>query len=276
MPATRAPVTRRSPPPDDLDRADRLEEYASGYRDVYGREDRYRRFVAYLGTLLGLERRPAATGTSHSSPLGQALQHFVSHSPWEATQLLTAYRLRLGDALGEPGSVWVAHDAAIPKRGRSSVGAMRQFAPGLGKKLGCQVAVVVAQVGPSGYVPLAVRLYLPKGWLRDAAAADRAGVPEVEREPVSKGELAAAAVAEVLAGTPVRPPLAADGGVRDDAWTRSNPDSVRDDVAAAAARAGFARLLADIGLGTYEGRSWRGWHNHAALVLAAHGYTLRG
>jgi hypothetical protein len=39
--------------------------------------------------------------------------------------------------------------------------------------------------------------------------------------------------------------------------------------------AGRERLLEDLGLAHFEGRSWRGFHHHACLVMLAHGFLAR-
>jgi SRSO17 transposase len=37
----------------------------------------------------------------------------------------------------------------------------------------------------------------------------------------------------------------------------------------------YQELKQDFGLGRYEGRGWRGFHHHASLIIAAHGFPMR-
>src|SRR5262249_19982992 len=71
-----------------------------------------------------------------------------------------------------------------------SVGVQRQHCGALGKKANCQCAVSVHYVSPKGHCPLDMRLYLAESWLGDAKRLDRVGVPEAERRPLTKGQIA--------------------------------------------------------------------------------------
>ena len=37
----------------------------------------------------------------------------------------------------------------------------------------------------------------------------------------------------------------------------------------------YSELKQEVGLGHYEGRSWRGFHHHASLCIAAYGFLMR-
>jgi SRSO17 transposase len=269
-----APLTDVALAPFSAARLARLADYCSGYRGLFARGDQLLRLQAYLhGLLDGAEPKNVEALAARVAPGkggAQALQHFVSSSPWDATQLAQMYRTQLGPRGHDPAAVWVVQDVAIPKKGRSSVGVQRQFARNVGRKINCQVAVVVSQIGPVGYFPLTGRLYLPSQWLREQAHLAERTLPAAERQPRSKIDLALELLAELgqadqpVSGAPHWASLA-DAGVR---W---------QDAPAAVAQADqlFAWLSAHLGLDQFEGRTWLGWHHHLSLVLTAYGFLVR-
>ncbi len=103
----------------------------------------------------------------------QALQHFITHAPWEAMQVWRCL-LRL---LPERRGVLVIDDTGLPKQGKQSVGVARQYCGALGKVANCQVMVTTMLWAGQRAWPLGMTLYLPKEWTRDAPRRARAGVP---------------------------------------------------------------------------------------------------
>jgi SRSO17 transposase len=263
--------------------ARRFEEYVATYRATFQRADQFLRFRAYLrGLLEAVERKnvesiaaAAARVILTEANLAQALQHFVSHSPWDAGRLFGAARKHATAARTDPGAVWVVHDGTFPKKGRHSVGVQPQFARALGKKINCQVGVFVARVGPTGYFPLAGRLYLPSAWLR--AHGDGTSVPVGARRHASKAEIALRLLDEVREeGSPLtvtgEPGYLSDASFCEGGAARSL--AIRDDLPAPVAEAlrRFKWLKAELGLDHFEGRTWHGWHHHVSLVFAAYGF----
>ncbi len=267
---------------------DRLAAFAEQFRPVFPRADQFRRFIAYLmGLIAPGERKNVESIAAHAAglfpagaDLAQALQHFVTQSPWDGRELLAAGRKLLDGVLADPESVWVVHELAIAKRGRHSVGVQRQFARSLGGKVNCQIGVVLSQIGPRGYFPLGARLYLPAAWLRDCRDIVEKTVPKEHRQSLTKAEIAIALV-EQLRAEGRRPGLwkvAADIGPsdhdlraeferRDLVWLDAGDTSraVQDE---------FKRLTSNLGLHHFEGRTWIGWHHHISLVFTAY-YLLR-
>jgi SRSO17 transposase len=263
--------------------AARFEEYVAGYRPTFQRADQFLRFRVYLRGLLesagrkNVEAIAAAAGRVilTEANLGQALQHFVSHSPWDAGRLFAAVRHATAPARADPGAVWVVHDGTFAKKGRHSVGVQPQFARSLGKKINCQVGVFVAQVGPGGYFPLAARLYLPATWLRDHAADT--SVPVDARRPASKAEIALKLLDEVR-GEEEPPPVTGEPGYLDDEGFRAGAAArglaTRGEFPAPVAEClcRFEWLKGELGLDHFEGRTWHGWHHHVGLVFAAYAF----
>jgi len=107
----------------------------------------------------------------------QALQHFVTHSPWEAETLWT----RLRAVLPAREGVVAIDDTGLPKQGRRSPGVQRQYCGALGKIGNCQLAVSTVLVADGVTWPLACDLYVPQSWTDDPDRCTAAGIPDTVR-----------------------------------------------------------------------------------------------
>jgi len=185
----------------DLDPAvlGRLREYAALFAPDFPQAKPARWAGVYLHGLLTdgdrksiepLSRRvPLPKGLDSTDP-EQALQQFISQSPWDHDAVLRRYRAHLAATFASPDAVFVIDDTTFPKQGRHSVGVQRQYCGALGKKANCQAAVSVHYAAPRGHFPLGMQLYLPESWVGDAARLDRAGVPAEFRRERTKGQIA--------------------------------------------------------------------------------------
>src|SRR3712207_832086 len=178
---------------------DRLAAYAASFRDDFNRPRQaawcgvYLRGLIQDGDRKSVEpmaaRVPLPEGLDVADP-DQALQQFLGQSTWDERAVLKRYRTTMAARFADPAGIFVIDDTTFPKQGQHTVGVQRQYCGALGKKANCQCAVSVHYVGPRGHYPLDMRLYLPESWLGDAARLDRAGVPEAERRPLTKGQIA--------------------------------------------------------------------------------------
>jgi SRSO17 transposase len=258
--------------------------YLAHFDDLFARTDQREWFRLYVRGLVtcpdrkNVEAIATAAGawTTTRANLAQALQHFITDSPWDHSRVLGRYRERLPAAWKKAGA-WVIHDGVLLKKGRNSVGTQRQFARSVGRKVNCQIAVVVGVTGPAGYVPLAARLYLPGYWLREHAALVAKTVPEGSRAHASKSAIALALLDEVRAEG-----WSADSAALDESYRAgegvaeslavhgiTTAPGAAEHLAAAAER--FEWLKTRLGLEHFEERNWLGWHHHAAAVLTAAG-----
>jgi SRSO17 transposase len=268
-------------------------------RGAFRRRDQFRWAALYLEGLLRPGGRKTveqiartATGTTAAnSDAAQALQHFLNQSPWDEERLLHHAREMLAPRRTAEGLLVVV-ELAFPKQGRHSVGVQRQYSSALGRKANCQVAVALLHAGAQAVdplppalssgapcFPLALRLYLPRGWQQDPERLDAAGVPVDSRGPLTRSALARELL-DAAGPQPTEHRLTsltgwAAGedleGVAKERGLSYLPEAPAE--VAAAVRAGVARLQ-DLGLDHFEGRSWRGFHHHACLVLLAHAYRL--
>src|SRR3954470_110369 len=178
---------------------DRLRAYASQFATDFPHAKPARWAGVYPpGPLLDGERKsvePMARrvalppGLASKDP-EQALQQFVSQSPWDDRAVVARYRRLMAEHFASPDGVFVVDDTGLPKRGRHSVGVSHQYCGALGKRANCQVAVTVHYTSPRGHFPAALQLHLPDSWTADPARMDAAGVPEEFRAAKAKGQVA--------------------------------------------------------------------------------------
>ena len=178
---------------------DRLAAYAASFRDDFNRPRQAQWCGVYLRGLIQDGDRKSAEPMAARVPLpggldvsdpDQALQQFLGQSTWDERAVLTRYRATMAAKFADPAAIFVIDDTTFPKQGTHSVGVQRQYCGALGKRANCQCAVSVHYVAPRGHYPLAVRLYLPESWLGDPGRLDKAKVPEEERRPLTKGQIA--------------------------------------------------------------------------------------
>ena len=207
-----------------------------------------------------------------------ALQHFINQSPWDESRLWQRYQERLAERFIDGAGLFVLEELALSKQGRHSVGVQRQYSRALGRKLNCQLAVVLHHLGPIGLAPLALRLYLPRGRLRDGLRLEAAGVPPTSRTRASKLDLgielldAARAAGVEAVGVCGGPGWEASEEMEQLVVARGLSYRVEmPEEWKPAFEASRRRLLEELGLEHFEGRSWRGFHHHACLVMLASG-----
>jgi SRSO17 transposase len=56
----------------------------------------------------------------------QALQNFISHSPWDEQRLWQRHWARVAQRFGRADAAFVVEDVTFAKQGRQSVGVQRQ------------------------------------------------------------------------------------------------------------------------------------------------------
>jgi len=174
----------------------RLEEYMEQFRHDFSRCEQLRWASIYIQGLLCPAPRKNVRRLSASVVLPdelqtrdtmQALQHFIDQSPWDERKLWRHYRALVARRLvGLPGD-FVVDEISFPKQGHKSVGVQRQYSRVVGKKINCQVVVVLSYLTPAGHVPVALRLYLPRNWAQDTFRLDIAGVPPEYRHGGGSG-----------------------------------------------------------------------------------------
>ena len=178
---------------------DRLRAYAALFADDFPQVKPAKWAGVYLHGLLTdgdrksvepLSRRVALPAGLASADPEQALQQFVSHSPWDHEAVLRRYRALLAETFADPDGVFVIDDTTLPQAGPALGRRPAAVLRGAGKKANCQAVVSVHYVARRGHYPLAMQLFLPDSWVADAARLDRAGVPAEFRRERTKGQIA--------------------------------------------------------------------------------------
>lgn len=185
------------------------------YADVTGIADAFRRFCGEFNDVFTCHRRDnAPTAYRYLCGLVQsergnmermeetvaeaeyeALQHFISKSPWSAREAFERVALEADKLLGGTGdTALIIDESGFAKKGCASVGVARQWNGRVGKTDNCQVGVFGALAAGERVVPVEARLFLPEQWTNDPGRCERAGVPKEARGHRSKPELALAIV----------------------------------------------------------------------------------
>ncbi|MFC5143296.1 IS701 family transposase [Streptomyces aureoversilis] len=158
--------------------------------DVFGylpRVDQRRWADAYLRGLLTVRGkktiRQMARAVSPSSGAPQALQQFISASPWDWAAAREALARKAAARL--PSHAWTIGMTLAEKRGEHSVGVHRRFVPDAGRTLNCQVGIGLFLTSGSESIPVDWRLLMDESWCGDEQRRRRARVPGTLRaQPV--------------------------------------------------------------------------------------------
>jgi SRSO17 transposase len=126
------------------------------------------------------------------------LHHFVAVSPWDEAPLEAELLAQANRLVGGPDAILVIDDTALPKKGTHSVGVGPQYAGVVGKKANCQSLVSLTLAKDEVPIPIALRLFLPDTWIKDAERLQHAGVPETFWVERSKPEIALAELQRVM------------------------------------------------------------------------------
>ncbi len=130
----------------------------------------------------------------------QQLQHFISHSEWDASGVMLEVARNTQQSLaplqGEQGLL--LDESGNEKAGTHSVGGARQYIGNVGKVCNSQVGVDAGAQGAGIKLDWSERVrYLPQEWTSDKKRCEKAGVPVEEHQYRSKPELAFAIIEEL-------------------------------------------------------------------------------
>ena len=154
----------------------RFGQFADQFAGCFNRRAQRNAASQYLDALFNDSERKsmqAMHGRLSDPASYEALQHFITDSPWEAGPLWTQLRTLVPSRRG----ILAIDDTSFPKQGHQSVGVQRQYCGALGKIANCQVAVSAVLLDDHLAWPLSFELYLPVTWCTDAARRSKARIP---------------------------------------------------------------------------------------------------
>jgi SRSO17 transposase len=156
-----------------------------------------------LGLLADLPRKNCWSIVEHAGDATpDGMQHLLARAVWDEDGVRDDLRAYVVEHLGDHAAVLVVDETGDLKKGTGTVGVQRQYTGTAGKVDNAQVAVYLTYAPTAGHGVIDRELYLPQGWLADAARCRAAGVP-AQRAFATKPELARVMLQRALdAGVP--------------------------------------------------------------------------
>ena len=257
------------------------------------------------GLLTGEGRKSMLTMAERLHVDYQSLQQFMTSSTWDVAAVRERLARRAVDVVSP--IAWALGTTEFVKDGVESACVARQYAPGAGRPLNCQLAVTVHMVSAAASAVANWRLFIPAEWDLVATPAEttrrrrrRCRVPDDQR--YRPQWMLALEMLDELAGWGLRPPLVVAGpGFGDVTDFRSamvargwpylvqvngktmvngqRPRGLPVDLSVVGrwltaagdrTRRDFAVLKDRFGLNHFEGRTWIGWNRHVTLASTAY------
>lgn len=159
-----------------------LDHYHQLFQPAFTRFEQARWARKYLeGQLLDIDRKsiePMANALVGGNV--QAMQQFISDSPWSDDEVIEIHQRLVAETLGRPDGVAILDGCDFPKQGSDSVGVARQYCGPLGKIANCQASVVLVYASEAGFTMMDRRLYLPEVWFTPDYHDrwERTGIPD--------------------------------------------------------------------------------------------------
>ena len=158
---------------------EKLDAYLEDLLVPMGRVERKRQARLYLDGLLRSEGRKnvARMASKILRSDVQALQQFISQSPWDHRQVRAKLARRIEENL-LPKVFWIIDAAHFPKQGEHTAGVTYGPVETQSRSANHQLAVVLTLATEEASMPLNWALYLPPQWTSEPALRKKAAIPE--------------------------------------------------------------------------------------------------
>jgi len=122
----------------------------------------------------------------------QAMNHFISDSPWDAQAVIrqVAQDVHQAFSKGKGKKGLLIDESGWKKTGKHSVGVARQYLGNIGKTDNGQVGVFLALTQADKVALVQGKLYLPQEWTHNASRCDTAKIPLAARGYNTKPQFA--------------------------------------------------------------------------------------
>lgn len=122
----------------------------------------------------------------------QAMNHFISDSPWDAQAVMgqVAQDVHQAFAKGKTKTGLLIDESGWKKTGKHSVGVARQYLGNIGKTDNGQVGVFLALTQADKVAIIQGKLYLPQVWSNNSTRCDKAKIPLYAQDYKTKPQMA--------------------------------------------------------------------------------------
>lgn len=121
----------------------------------------------------------------------QSQQHFITDSPWSASDVMEIVGRKLQKRLGSvEDQAYSIDESSNRKSGKHSVGVSSQYNGNLGKVENSQTGVYASLSKGNRVGLINARLFLPDEWVEDTKRCKKAGIPQQDIVKKTKVELA--------------------------------------------------------------------------------------
>jgi len=147
--------------------AQELVAFHKEFHDCYGRIEHHRLGLAYLSGLMSDARAKSAEPIALEfldQKSVRSVQMFMKTYRWDHLAMQRSHQGMLAPLIASPEGMITVDPSEFVKKGKESVGVVRQYCGALGKVENCQSGVFVGYSSDKGYGLLACRLYMPKSW----------------------------------------------------------------------------------------------------------------
>ena len=142
-------------------------DHTAPYLSYLGRKEHKEHFITYLlGLMSDLQRKSAEpiAIAYQGADAARNLSRFMSFSKWDTDAMKAEYQDNSATTLSSHGAMITVDGCDMAKKGKETVGVVRQYCGETGKIDNCQSTVMVGYAGSQGYGLIDYELYMPKIW----------------------------------------------------------------------------------------------------------------